>query len=185
MTPMKKYKKIQNHIIKLQEKTSNFKETEIGNQIFQFRITSEMIDEFKEPSLVNLITNDKQIQSQFNDLKNTYNSNLKEYQKVITDFEKTHSDVSFQTKKLINQFKKNQMAYQISAEKYEKHQQIENLLKSELKKVNQEKEFYQIHNKVYVENDKDNDIFPDNTLELTLDRLCPVPIWNCQDALAC
>jgi len=169
---------IQNRLKILQEKTEEFKDSEIGKQAFQFRITGELLSEFKKPTTKNMIEFNAQVKTKLAELTESYSSIFEKYNKIATDFKNSNSDVSMQKKKLINQLKKNQLDYETFSKKIDEQTKTNQLMKTELKKIKLEKEFHKIHTKIYVKNDHDNGIPPDESLELTLNAIAESEQWS-------
>ena len=165
-----KIQEIEKRLNLIQEKSENFKDSEIGKQAFQFRITGEMISELQGESVQSIIKSDSTLKGKVNDLVSKYGSSIKEYNKKVSQFEK-NSDVSLDKKKSIKLLKQNQIDVEQKIVKVEQKQKTKELVKSELQRIKADEKFQKVHRDIYIENDKDRGINPDDTLLIALNNV--------------
>ena len=95
-------------------------------------------------------------------------SKIQKLKEKITSIQERDDVLDFAEKKLISKYQQKVMEYKTLIEKTNQKQKIQEFVKSELKRVNAEEKFQEIHRQVYVANDKDRGINPDDTLLIAL-----------------
>ena len=91
-------------------------------------------------------------------------SKIQKLQEKITSIQERSENLDLAEKKLIAKYKQKVTEYKSLIEKAEQKQKTQEFMKSELKKINAQERFQEVHRQVYVENDKDRGIYTDDTL---------------------
>ncbi|MDX1533947.1 MAG: hypothetical protein R3230_07070, partial [Nitrosopumilaceae archaeon] len=82
----------------------------------------------------------------------------------ITSIKERSENLGLGEKKLIAKYKQQVMEYKQLINKAEEKQKIQEFTKSELKRITAQEKFQKFHTQVYIANDKDRGINPDDTL---------------------
>ncbi len=147
-TVLYKLQSIQNDITMLKENSQNFDAAKIGSQTFNFRAVGENLLEIQNTQ--SLDVEDKEIISTVLDyLITEYNGAFNEYKTQVEEYER-HNSIDMKQKLIMNKMIQNFLDFKNADEDYNKLVSNNELIKSEIKQVENEAKFQAYINKIAI-----------------------------------
>jgi hypothetical protein len=147
-TMLYKLQSIQNNIESLQENSQNFDASKIGNQAFSFRVVGEDLLEIKNDSSLD-VADKETISTVLDYLISEYEVAFSEYKTQVEKYDRENS-VDMKQKLIMEKMIQNYIDFENADEDYDKLVSNNELIKSEIKRVQNEAKFQAYINKIAI-----------------------------------